>query len=68
MLPYGRVQAPQKRRSARLVSKQVRATRREVRKDRTAGLAELINSLAQGLVSIGIPGGPGNRRPPAVAY
>lgn len=68
MLPYGKVHALQEQRAARFVDERERAMRRRVRRDRSAGLAELLNSLAQGLVAIGIPGGPGNRRPAKPAY
>lgn len=68
MLPYGKVQALPDTRVARFVAHKRRATPRKVRRDRSAGLTELLNSLAQGLLAVGIPGGPGNRRPPAVAY
>lgn len=68
MLPYGKVRALQEQRAARLVSERGKATRGKSRRDRSAGLAELLNGLAQGLVSIGIPGGPGKRRPAGPAY
>ena len=68
MLPYGKVQALQEARVAKFVAEQERVMPRKVRKDRSAGLPELLNSLAQGLAAIGIPRGPGNRRPAAPAY
>jgi hypothetical protein len=68
MLPYGKVRALQDARVARYVAEQERTTSRNVRKDRSTSLAELLNSLAQGLAAIGLPGGPGNRRPAGPAY
>lgn len=68
MLPYGKVQALHDARVARYVAEQERAMARKVRRDRSVGLGDLLNSLAQGLAAIGIPRGPGNRRPAAPAY
>jgi hypothetical protein len=68
MLPYGKIRAMHDARVTRYVTEQERAMARKVRKYRSAGLAELLNSLAQGLAAIGIQGGSGNRRPAAPGY
>lgn len=69
MLPYEKARSLREQRVARYIEEAERAVaRREAGNDEPGGLGELLNALAQGLASLGIPGNRGRGFPASPAY
>lgn len=69
MLPFEKSRALREQRAARFIAENERAVaRREAANREPGGLGELLNALAQGLASLGIPGNRGRGFPASPAY
>lgn len=69
MLPYEKVRSLREQRVARYIEEGERAiARREAANSEPGGLGELLQALAQGLASLGIPGNQGRGFPASPAY